>query len=369
MLIYKLLIVQLFFIYYILNSSSLPYIALSLYLLYILNVEYIIIYILSIISIITIYNNLIGLFVSLELFNIMIYIYLFQSQSKINNLNIIRYYLISSITSISFLLALLIIYIDTGNIYLPNNSILGISIIIISILIKSGIGPFYIWKVSLWDQLDPIRFLFVISLPLFLSLYLLSNLLLSIPHTYILYIYIVISIIVISIGYFLYNNLFLLLLYSSIYNSALIYFNILIALYYPLYSIYLYLLVYIVNSIGIIYLFNHIYSKGLNLIKLFLLFLFIMSYIGIPPFGGFYTKLYMFYASLYINNLLFSLLFLLIFISSIFVVPIYLRILYYFSNLNLLSLPSSLPLPISPISLSSLLLLFSPLLYPYLPLF
>jgi NADH:ubiquinone oxidoreductase subunit 2 (subunit N) len=82
-------------------------------------IEWIII--IAIISLIMLTYNLLSLFVALELLNITIYIYIYPGTYN-NNINIIRYYIISSISSILYIIGMYKVYEETGELPLGGGS-------------------------------------------------------------------------------------------------------------------------------------------------------------------------------------------------------------------------------------------------------
>lgn len=286
-------------------------------------------------------NNLILLYLSLELTTITIYILI--SLNKLNNYSIeagLKYFIIGAVTSGMFLIGLSILYGTTGvttinDLFLFSSSyyinlasdgfhliefymILSFLFIIISLLFKIYSAPFHLWISDIY-QGAPMHVLSYIStvpslaniiiLVKFLEIY---NYIFEI--SYIILFFGVISIISGSIGALLQRKLKRLLAYSSITHVG--YFLLVISIYLSsnvlgLFTFYFYYLLYLLNLMLLFSIllqntdinnFNKVNQldqitdyQGIfkqNSFYFLTLLVVLLSIAGIPPFVGFFGKLY-----------------------------------------------------------------------------
>lgn len=321
-------------------------------------------------NIIVLSNDLIFIFISLELYSLSVYLLILLKITKNTTRMSIIYLLINSLSSYLFLLGISIIYKNTGSLildeisYMLNNPDIsnmlnmGILLLIVSILIKLGTIPFNFWVIRLYTSLESRILLYQIIIPKLVYIFLLykiyTNLLpLNIQDnkfinmvSILILVIAILSIIVASIGG-LFNTYFKsILAYSSILNMGFILLSIGNNSKYasPLME---YLFIYTCNTLALFYGFLLIDSKSnlfnkhtnvtnkINFNKMYpiftiLLLISIFSFIGIPPFGGFFAKINIFINLMNSNNewWLISIIFLLIgtFISSCF----YLKFILFF---------------------------------------
>ena len=347
-------------------------------------------------------NDLILIFIAIELYSLSVYLLILLKISKITSRISIIYLLINSISSYIFLLGIAIIYKYSGSIILEeimyiininndteniNKIIIGILLLVLAILLKLGTVPFNFWVLRLYTALESRILLYQIIIPKLVFIYLLYkifNTLFIIPMTeynifhnltfinsfYFLFFFIsILSVIIGSIAGLFHNYFKALLTYSSILNigfillglsNELIKYSNISLLNVNLFNWSIiggsitfleYLFIYTINSLSIFFCFLLINPKKSNeiplfqsinslnksfniaynypMLSLFLLFS-IFSFIGIPPFAGFYAKINIFINILYSYNILsmFAIFFLLLstFISACF----YLKFLLYF---------------------------------------
>jgi NADH:ubiquinone oxidoreductase subunit 2 (subunit N) len=344
-------------------------------------------------------NDLILIFIAIELYSLSVYLLILLKISKIKSRISIIYLLINSISSYLFLLGIAIIYKYSGSIVLEeimyiininndteniNKIIIGILLLVLAILLKLGTVPFNFWVLRLYSALESRILLYQIIIPKLVFIYLLYkifNTLFILPITqfnithnlsfinsfyYLFFIISILSVIIGSIAGLFHNFLKALLTYSSILNIGFIllglsnelikYSNIQLINWDIIggsITFIEFLFIYTINSLSIFFcfllinpkksneipLFQSINKNSLNksfnvaynypILSLFLLFS-IFSFIGIPPFAGFFAKINIFINILYSYNILsiFAIFFLLLstFISACF----YLKFLLYF---------------------------------------
>lgn len=284
----------------------------------------------------------------------------------------------------------------------------GILFLLLGLLLKLGIVPFNFWVLRLYTQLEIRILLYQIIIPKLVFIYLLYQILNSfatingsvIGFFYLLILFIsILSVIIASIGG-LFNTYYKsILTYSSILNMGFILLSISQQykteniLYFVVgrmgeiawgggQSSWEYIFIYIINTIAfffclfIIYptskitstettkLINNNIKLSSSWISLLLLFS-IFSFIGIPPFAGFYGKLNIFINILYSYNPLWMISIIFLFISTFISACFYLKFLLYFIfNLSQISLFNTTTTPDSIIyifSLFSLFLIFYPI--------
>lgn len=279
-------------------------------------------------NIIILSNDLIFIFIALELYSLSVYLLILNKITKNSSRLSIIYLLINSISSYIFLLGIAIIYKNTGSIILDeinyilnnNNINIGLILILLSILIKLGTVPFNFWVLRLYTTLENRILLYQIIIPKIVFLFLLYkifnyilpvNNLDSINNLYIIiYIISLLSVIIGSIGGLFNTNFKAILTYSSILNIGFI----LLGLFNNINNIenrnsfIEYIIIYSLNTLVIFICFLLINPESkfyknenirYNLYKIYPLFsifllISIFSFIGIPPFAGFYAKLNIF---------------------------------------------------------------------------
>lgn len=253
-------------------------------------------------------TSMISLFISIEVlsFTIIIIINLYIQDQYPG----IIYYLISGIFTGLFILSL-------GYLYL--GYIWAEKLIYIVFLFKLGLIPFHLLLPMIYLNLSPIN-IFIIDIPYKLVLF---YILIKLDMNYYSYWYIIFILIISTISSLRYKNLILIMIYSSIFNYALILIlislkNNLIFLYYIFYySIFVLIYLYLLTN----YFINKQFSSSFYFYFWLILF---FNLLGIPPLSGFYIKYYTLY--LIIENNLF-ILFIISIISILLISYTYLRIL------------------------------------------
>lgn len=232
-------------------------------------------------------TSLISFFISIEMlsFTMIILINLYIQDQYPG----IIYYLLSGILSALLILSLGYIYIDPINLY-------GYKIFYVVIIGKLGLIPFHILLIRIYNNIS-LNIILLLDIPykfiLFIFLYRIYNININ------LNLFILLSIIIGSLGSLYYNNLLNILVYSSLFHYGLI----MTLLSYQHWDYFLYYLI-IYMIMVIIYLFL-ITSKYINYTILssdsytFIWFLLIINLIGVPPLQGFFIKLYPLYLLIY----------------------------------------------------------------------
>ena len=332
-------------------------------------------------------KELILIYLGIELYNFSTYILLLAKETiKIRKLSII-YLILSSLSSAFFLIFILILYMNTGsfnidtisliNIYSPEQNKLLLLLFFLTFLFKIGSFPFIHWILSLYNNLERKILFYQLIIPKFFYYFIFisicKNCIVIEDSLFIfLFIFSTISILISSFSGLnpLINKSSLLLTYSSVLNIGLL---LLLFSFFSLnfhtlhyFIIFNFFLIYIVNSLGLFSFLSLPYYSSSSFLSysfsltpfLFLSLLFlIFSFIGIPPFSGFFAKFYLLiYLTNYIDSyLFFSLLSIIVLILS----TILSSLLYFKFFTPKVAFDSSLPSPTLPLSSESLRLLLS----------
>ena len=288
-------------------------------------------------------NDIISLYLGLELYSFSIYILILVKESiTIRRISII-YLILSSLISGILLYTFSIIYknfgilnLDKINIIINNttitkeDNIVIIYLILLALLFKLGAIPFSYWLIRLYADLEKRILWYQLTIPKFIFFILLIKLLIvfnnietfKVSFSYILYIIALLSISIGAIGGLFQRKDNLLLSYSSILNigfillalTLLIFENNLISSLNifkdlnnieSLWTLYQYFILYIINLIGLfaslflysrtslVFNFRTFFSHPYFFIS-FLIHIF--SFIGLPPTSGFFSKFYLLFA-------------------------------------------------------------------------
>lgn len=345
-------------------------------------------------------NDLLLLFISLELFSFILYLFILLKTSHKNSIISILYLLINSLASFFFLLGISLIYKNTGTLYLNNilfsnipnysteywelNSLsIGYLIIIFSILFKLGLAPLHFAIIRVYPSLDYTLLFYFIIIPKLIYFYLLNQFISSFllldwylslnnkPFLIgLLLFFSIFSIFIGSISGLFHNHINNLLTYSSILNLGFFFFSYIIYIlnFNPSlkgflgdnpFNLFEFLFIYLINSILIfssLFLFNknnQIFflspafkypspeegyppKEGGSPFFSISILISIFSFIGIPPFAGFFGKLNIFSSLLSFLNPFFLYLVLFLFFSSILSAFFYFKFIYsiYFLHPN-----------------------------------
>jgi NADH-quinone oxidoreductase subunit N len=313
---------------------------------------------------ITLSNDLIFIYLGLELYSYAIYILILVKETILIRRISIIYLILSSLMSALILYSFSLLYKFSGSLnleyisniisnttHITSNGENGIDYIIYLILLgflfKLGTGPFIYWvlrvyselsKKILWYQLTIPKFIFFILLLKFMELSSYNNSLI-----YIIYFIAILSIIIGTIGGLFQNKDNMLLSYSSILNIGyiLLSFTFIInyfyissplteirnllspTIYMELWILIQFFIVYIINLLGlfsILFLFSrssfifnfrsffsnpffYISQRDTSGAPEVCFIILILSFIGFPPLSGFFSKFYLFYSLFSYPNL------------------------------------------------------------------
>ena len=311
-------------------------------------------------------NDLILFFLALELYSLSVYLLLFKNEINQARISIL-YFLLGSISSSFILLGFSILYSQTGsldlnyiienlntileyhnNLYNPIG--LAFALFLIGLLFKLGAAPFQFWVIRVYTQMDLKILLYQSIVPKIAYIYILSNIINKFENInnsiisfllFLLFSSALLSLFIGPIGGITHgiNKFKSIIGYSSILHVGYLLLGI-VSNYYSeaIYlNIFQYLLIYGLNTLQFIiafYFLQYIYNNKNNKINVKLLFFFflvsIFSFIGFPPFAGFYAKINIIFNCFYTNNLLFQ--FLAIFfiiISTLIALFLYLKFINF----------------------------------------
>lgn len=302
--------------------------------------------------------------------------------TKINTFYSILYYIFNSIGSFLLLFSFIILYYILGITSLDslfkvinNNTLpsLPLLFIFISIFFKLGLAPFHFWAIRIYKIMDSYLLLYFIFIPKIVYIFILLkflNLFIILqdsnftPFLLLFLSIALISSIIGSIGGLYQNNFNLLITYSSIFNlgfflfgllnyfsdpsfGSLHTFEFLFIYFFNLFSLFLAFFAYsnytsiIVtqevwnrnieqlnkeDNISGIYKFKNFFSNYPFLALSFVISIF--SFIGLPPFSGFFAKINIFYSLINNNNNISIYFILFLFIVTLFSASLYLKFIY-----------------------------------------
>ncbi|PJF20185.1 NADH dehydrogenase subunit 2 (mitochondrion) [Paramicrosporidium saccamoebae] len=286
-------------------------------------------------------NDLIFLYLGLELYSFSIYFLILVKETLVLRKISIFYFIISSLSSALLLYSFSQLYKISGTLnmgeikyLLGDISFANINLLIYSIILvflfKLGSGPFLFWLIRVYSDLEKKILWYQLLIPklFFFILLLKFTTLMSETNKYFIfsiYIMAIISILFGSIGGLFQIKDNKLLSYSSILNTGYILLTFAILLFnYKItignsnietdkyWLIYQYFFVYFLNLLGlfsVLFLFRR--SSKVSAFNSFLLqpyfffsfFIIILSFIGMPPFSGFFSKFYLFFSLFSYSNL------------------------------------------------------------------
>lgn len=322
-------------------------------------------------------NDFIFFFLALELYSLSVYLLLFKNNPSHAQISIL-YFLLGSISSSLILLALALFYKYSGSLNIEyllenieviltyhhddNNLLLfAFALFIIGLLFKLGAAPFQFWVVRVYSHMDLKILIYQSIVPKIVYIYILYKLLNHFPSSSNSIISLLLLILLFSAFLSLFigpigglnngiNQFKRIIAYSSILHVGYLLLG-LVSNYYSeeiSLNLFQYLIIYGVNTfqllLAFLFLQSIISSLSLNIPLLFSLLLFsVFSFIGLPPFAGFYGKLNIILNCLNTNNILlegFAILFIIVstlislFIYLKFINMLYLSPNYFLSNFN-----------------------------------
>ena len=272
-------------------------------------------------------NDFILFFLALELYSLSVYLLVFKNEINQSRISIL-YFLIGSISSSFILLGFSILYSQTGSLDINyiienintiikyhNNSIgvlaTGFALIFIGLLFKLGAAPFQFWVIRVYTQMDLNILLYQSIVPKIAYIFIISKFINKFDYfdnsiisflLFLLFSSALLSLFIGPIGGITHgvNKFKTIIAYSSILHVGYLLLGI-VSNYYSeaIYlNIFQYLLIYGLNTFQFIlafYFLQNLYNKKNGNINTRLLFFFflisIFSFIGLPPFAGFYGKL------------------------------------------------------------------------------
>lgn len=304
-------------------------------------------------------NDFILLFILLEGFSLCIYILVASNYSsiKISEASI-KYFILSIISSLFFLLSISIIYSIFGTLnfmklkifFLLNFSdvnmyiIFSILLILSSFFFKLGVVPFHIWVVEIYYGVSLSTFFFLAVYSKYIFFVILFKLIINIFFVYYFYykyLFLIcglLSIIFGILGAFINTDIRKILAYGSITHSGFLILSFINLSFYSLFSFIFYLFSYVVLMINFFLIFfllksinfkfasllDFIYIKNSSKFLSIVLFFLFLSMAGFPPFIGFFSK-YFILLNLHLLNENSIFIILLILIFNIISIYIYLR--------------------------------------------
>lgn len=271
-------------------------------------------------------NSWFSLWIIIEI-NLIRFIFLIFNDKTLSTNVIIIYILVQNFNSYLYLFFSIFIYLN-------NEFFIKFIILLLNLtlLVKLGLTPFYIWYPKVINNLNWSNLLILSILQKIIPLYLFINIIYFINNDNIILNYLNL-LFNLNLSIFLSINIIsirLILCFSSIVHISWIIFLLLIncsfiIFYFLIYSIINFFLIFLLKKINLNYL-TQITSINLNPKFLFIIILIIFSLIRIPPLLGFLIK-WLFFQSTW--NYIFIFLLLIIFYSLIFSY-IYIRLIFNF---------------------------------------
>lgn len=310
-------------------------------------------------------NDLILFYLALELYSLSVYLLLFKNEVNQARISIL-YFLLGSISSSFILLGFAMIYSETGSIDMnyiienidtifnyhnkhPYGITIGFALFFIGLLFKLGAAPFQFWVIRVYTQMDLNILLYQSIVPKIAYIYIISKIINKFEDfnnsfisflLFILFSSALFSLFLAPIGGITHgvNKFKTIIAYSSILHVGYLLLGI-VSNYYTkaIYlNIFQYLLIYGLNTFQFLLAFNilqNYYNKknNINIPLLFFFFLIsIFSFIGLPPFAGFYGKINIILNCFFTSNFLFqSFAIFFIVISTLIALFLYLKFINY----------------------------------------
>lgn len=255
-----------------------------------------------------------------------------EKVSYLNLESLFKFIILSAITSLLILLNL----INEYNYIWYGYNLIHLFLLIV-FFFKIGISPFHIWIPEIYLGLNLCSIIILSTLPKITTFIIWTRLILNNNG---LYYIILLSLIISCIGGLNQSNIKILFAYSSIYNFSIIIIGLYINTYFSLSYSFFYIIIYILTNLGLFIILNNIYINKFSIIYLnyinnkynYLLCIFIISLIGIPPFSGFLIKTFFFKYILFKKYIFLNLI---IIITNIISSFYYMRIIKIINDINI----------------------------------
>nr|QBF01224.1 NADH dehydrogenase subunit 2 [Stegana sp. 1412 JL-2019] len=236
-------------------------------------------------------NSWLGAWMGLEI-NLLSFIPLMSDNNNLMSTEAsLKYFLVQAMASTVLLFAIILMMMKNNINYEINYSFYITMIILSSLLLKSGAAPFHFWFPNIMEGLSWMNCLLLMTWQKIAPLMLISYVNIKI----LLFLSIIISVIIGSLGGLNQSSLRKLMAFSSINHlgwmlMALNSNEIIWLIYFLLYSFLSFILTFMFNNFKIFY-FNQMFSLFFNSkILKFILFMNFLSLGGLPPFLGFLPK-------------------------------------------------------------------------------
>nr|UYO79253.1 NADH dehydrogenase subunit 2 [Hydropsyche sp. XG-2022] len=233
-------------------------------------------------------NSWINCWMGLEINTLIFLTLTYNKKFLINSEFSIKYYLIQSISSINFLLFILLInynLIDSSNFY--NFILISLNL---TLLMKMGSAPFHFWLVSIIEGISWNNTFILLTLQKIPPMILISYYL----NLKMLIIVIILNCLFGSLGGLNQLNIQKIMIYSSIYNFSWMFSSMIISenLFFFFISVYMLIflnLTYLFSKFNLFFM-NQLYLIKSNKLIMLIIFLNLLSLGGLPPFMGFISK-------------------------------------------------------------------------------
>nr|ATV91636.1 NADH dehydrogenase subunit 2 [Stegana melanostoma]QBF01221.1 NADH dehydrogenase subunit 2 [Stegana melanostoma] len=277
-------------------------------------------------------NSWLGAWMGLEI-NLLSFIPLMSDNNNLMSTEAsLKYFLVQAMASTVLLFAIILMMMKNNINYEINYSFYITMIILSSLLLKSGAAPFHFWFPNIMEGLSWMNCLLLMTWQKIAPLMLISYVNIKI----LLFLSIIISVIIGSLGGLNQSSLRKLMAFSSINHlgwmlMALNSNEVIWLIYFLLYSFLSFILTFMFNNFKIFY-FNQMFSLFFNSkILKFILFMNFLSLGGLPPFLGFLPK-WLVIQQLSLENQYFMIMILVM--STLITLFFYLRICYSAFMLN-----------------------------------
>nr|QBF01175.1 NADH dehydrogenase subunit 2 [Stegana convena] len=276
-------------------------------------------------------NSWLGAWMGLEI-NLLSFIPLMSDNNNLMSTeSSLKYFLIQAMASTVLLFAIILMMLKNNTNYEIKMSYISM-IILSSLLLKSGAAPFHFWFPNIMEGLSWMNCLLLMTWQKIAPFMLISH----VNIKFLLFMSIILSVIIGSLGGFNQSSLRKLMAFSSINHlgwmlMALNSNEMIWLIYFLLYSFLSFTLVFMFNNFKIFH-FNQMFSLFFNSKTLkFILFMNFLSLGGLPPFLGFLPK-WLMIQQLIMENQYFILMILMM--STLITLFFYLRICYTSFMLN-----------------------------------